>query len=165
MRHERYAYSYAASGSNRSLKGRLILVALVLLALVLLVMTRVHSSAITSIRTTLDGLVAPLMRVVNTPVRGAEALVANKKSLFNAYEENKQLKEENDTLRHWQAVAEALKVENDALRKLADYKPSGDVTYVTAQVIAQSPDAYAGTLMIDAGAAEGLKSLQPVIDA
>lgn len=165
MRPERYAYNYASGGANRSLKSRIWLVVLVLCAAVLLVMARANSSIVTNIRMQLDGLVAPLMRLVNSPVRGAEAIVANKKSLFNAYEENKQLTAENDTLRHWQAVAEALKAENDNLRKLAQYRPSEDVTYVTAQVIAQSPDAYAGTLMIDAGAAQGLKSLQPVIDS
>jgi rod shape-determining protein MreC len=124
MRPERYAYSYASSGSSRSLKSRILLVVLVLLALVLLVMARAHAPFVTKLRMQLDGAVTPLMRLINTPVRGAEAVVANKKSLFNAYEENKQLKEENDTLRHWQAVAQALKVENDNLRKLADYKPS-----------------------------------------
>lgn len=165
MRPERYAYNYASGGANRSLKSRIWLVVLVLLAVVLLIMARANSSIVTNVRMQLDGLVAPLMRLVNSPVRGAEAIVANKKSLFNAYEENKQLTAENDTLRHWQAVAEALKAENDNLRKLAQYRPSEDVTYVTAQVIAQSPDAYAGTLMIDAGAEQGLKSLQPVIDS
>lgn len=165
MRHERYAYSYASNAPSKSLRGRLVLAALVLLAIVLLVMARAHSPWVKELRTMLDGLTAPAMRVVNAPVRGAQAIVNNKVSLLTTHEDNARLREENDTLRHWQAVAQALKVENDALRALADYRPSGSVRYVTAKVIAQSPDAYAGTLVIDAGSAQELASLQAVIDA
>lgn len=165
MRPERYAYSYAAGGANRSLKSRVWIAALLLLAVVLLVLARAKSPFVDRVRTTLDGVVAPAMKVVNAPVRGAEKIVENKTSLLTTHQDNQRLREENETLRHWQAVAQALKAENDSLRKLSAYRPSENVTYVTAQVIAQSPDAYAGTLMIDGGLAQGLASLSPVIDS
>ncbi len=165
MRHERYAYSYAAGGANRSLKSRVWIAALIALALGLLVLARAKSPWVERLRTTLDGLVAPTMHVVNAPVRGAEKIVSDKASLLTTHEDNQRLRAENETLRHWQAVAHALKAENDNLRRLSAYRPSENVTYVTAQVIAQSPDAYAGTLMIDAGLAQGLASLSPVIDS
>lgn len=165
MRHERYAYSYAAGGGNRSLKSRAVVAALVLLAVVLLVLARAKSPFVERLRTTLDGVVAPTMKVVNAPVRGAEKVVAEKTSLLTTHQDNQRLREENESLRHWQAVAQALKAENDNLRTLSAYRPSENVTYVTARVIAQSPDAYAGTLMIDGGLAQGLASLSPVIDS
>ena len=124
-----------------------------------------HAPVAERLRNGLDGIVAPIMELVSTPVHGIRHLMENKDALFKAYEENKVLREENDGLRHWQAVAEALKAENESLRALAAYRPVENVQYVTAQVIAQSPDAYAGTLMIDAGSAQGLQSLAPVIDA
>ena len=165
MRHERYSYSYGSSGSMKSLKGRLVIVVLVIVALVLLVMTRGHRPFVEHFRSTVDSVTAPVIDWVSTPVRGLHHLMENKSQLFAAYEENKQLREENDTLRHWQAVAQALKVENESLRALTGYKPVENVEYVTAHVIAQSPDAYSGTLMINAGKAQGLVELMPVIDA
>lgn len=166
MRPERYSYSYgSSSGSSKTLRARLALVALVVLALVLLVMSRTHHPLVANIKSAMTGLTAPLMEAVTTPVRGFRNLMENKDALFKAYEENKQLREENDTLRHWQAVAQTMKVENESLRALAAYHPVEDIQYVSAQVIAQSPDAYAGMLTIDAGSAQGLTELLPVIDA
>ena len=165
MRHERYSYNYGSGGSMKSLKGRLIIVALVVIALALLIMTRGHRPFIEHFRNTVDDLTAPLIELVSTPVRGMHNLMENKTQLFTAYEDNKKLRDENDTLRRWQAVAQALKVENESLRALTGYKPVENVEYVTAHVIAQSPDAYSGTLMIDAGKTQGLVELMPVIDA
>lgn len=165
MRHERYSYSYGSGGSMKSLKGWLVIVVLVIIAIALLIMTRAHRPFVEHFRTTVDELTAPLLDAVGTPVRGLHHLLENKTQLFAAYEENKQLREENDTLRRWQAVAQSLKAENESLRALTGYKPVENIEYVTAHVIAQSPDAYSGTLMIDAGSAQGLVELQPVIDA
>ena len=164
MRPERYTYSYG-SGGGKSIGGRLRLLALVILAIALLVMVRTHHPFVTNFRTHVSDTLGPVMETFTVPVQGIRNMMANKNALFKAYEENKELREENDTLRHWQAVAQAMKAENESLRALAAYHPVDNVEYVTAHVIAQSPDAYAGTLMIDAGSAQGLKSLQPVIDA
>ncbi len=166
MRPERYSYSYnSGAGGGRSLRARAAIGVLVLVALVLLLMARSGNPRLVAMRADLGDFLSPVMETVTIPVRGFRNLIANKKALFNAFEENKQLLEENEKLRQWQSVAQALKAENEALRKLAGYAPVTEVEYVTAQVIAQSPDAYTGTLMINAGSAQGLKSLQPVVDS
>ncbi len=165
MRPDRYTYSYGSGGSARSLRARLVMALLVVAAVALLVMARFGHPSIVQIRAQVDDWLRPIMQTFTIPTTGIRNLMENKDALFRAYEENKQLREENDTLRHWQAVAETLKAENESLRALAAYRPVENVSYVAAQVIAQSPDAYAGNLMIDAGSEQGLKSLQPVIDA
>lgn len=167
MRPERYTHTYSSrsGGGDLSLRARLRFAALVLLALLLLVLTRLDHPVTATLRSGISDIVRPVMQVVVMPVEGVRNLIANKDALFRAYDENKVLSEENDTLRHWQAVAQALKIENESLRQLVSYHPVENVNYVTAHVIAQSPDAYAGMLMIDAGSDQGLTSLQPVIDA
>jgi rod shape-determining protein MreC len=165
MRGERYSYQYGSSGSSKSLKSRVVLALLVLVALVLLAMSRMHSPFIGNLRTASADMLRPVMEAVTIPVRGIAGLMQNKTELLNAHEENKTLRAENETLRHWQAVAQALKAENETLRALAAYRPSEQVEYITARVIAQSPSAYSGTMMINAGAEQGIISLQPVIDA
>lgn len=150
---------------GKSLKSRLGVALLVLLAVTLLVMARRENIRIAELREELAEWVKPVMETVTIPVRGVHNLIADKRALFTAYEENKTLREENDMLRRWQSVAQALKAENENLRRLAAYKPVEQVDYITAQIIAQSPDAYSGTLMINAGLDQGLRSLQPVIDS
>jgi rod shape-determining protein MreC len=110
-------------------------------------------------------LVHPVVAVVGAPVHGVRELIAYKNNLLNAMQENAQLRAENDTLRHWQAAAQALKAENDALRQLSGYQPVEHVSYVTGRVIGQAPSAYSGSLLIDAGSAQGIKPLEPVVDA
>lgn len=165
MRPERYAYSYASNTSTRNLASRVWVAVLVLLAVGLLVLSRLHHPLVMNLRAEAGDALRPVLELVTVPVRGVRNMLQNKDALFRAYEENKQLRAENETLRHWQGVAQALKAENESLRALAAYHPVESASYVTAQVIAQSPTAYAGTLMINAGAEQGLISLQPVIDA
>jgi rod shape-determining protein MreC len=166
MRPERYSYNYGSSGNSvRALGRRLWLLLLILAGIALIAMSRAGSPIIPKLRMQVQEVVGPILHTFAVPVAGLRNLIANKDALLEAYEENKQLRTENDMLRHWQAVAQALKVENESLRKLAAYNPVVDVEYITAHVIGQSPDAYGGMLMINAGETQGLKSLQPVIDA
>lgn len=165
MRPDRYSYSYGRGGANKSLKAMVVVALLIILAITLLVMGIRGKPLVTNLRTHMGDLVQPVMETFTVPVRGMRNLIENKKALFNAYDENKELRTENDTLRQWQSIAQTLKAENENLRKLANYHPVENAEYVTAQVIAQSPEAYSGSLMINAGSAQGLRSLQPVVDA
>lgn len=165
MRPERYSYSYSSNSTGKSLKSRLLVLALVLFAVALLVMTRVHHPWVINLRTQSVDVLRPVMEAVTLPVRAIGSLMQNRAEMLNAHEENKLLKAENEALRHWQSVAQALKAENETLRGLAAYRPTEQVEYITAKVIAQSPSAYSGTMIINAGAEQGIISLQPVVDA
>lgn len=164
MGRERYATSYSYA-SNKPLIARAWMVLLVITGITLLVLARSQHPAATALRARMLDLTGPVLSVLSQPVSGIKSLVAHKNNLFNAMAENERLKTENDTLRHWQAVAQSLKAENDALRRLSGYQPVEQVSYVTGRVIGQSPSAYAGTLTINAGRGEGIGMLQPVVDA
>jgi rod shape-determining protein MreC len=164
MRPERYSYRYAANAS-RPVRARLLFAALMLVGLVFLIMARQQSPRLSEWRAAANDWVAPVLESVQRPFRGAHDWLTDKRDLLNAHEENAKLRNENEALRQWQSVAQTLKAENDQLRKLAGYAPVEAVRYVTAEVIAQSPDAYRGSLIINAGSAQGIASLQPVIDS
>jgi rod shape-determining protein MreC len=164
MSRDRYSIGYANTNS-RPLAQRVIAVILFIAAITLLILTRMHHPIVTHIRTTLIDAVSPAVDFISTPVSGIRTLIRNKDSLFHSLEENKQLRIEADNLRRWQAVAQALKAENDALRALAGYQPVDTASYITARVIGQSPSSYSATLMISSGTTQGIKNLQPVIDA
>jgi rod shape-determining protein MreC len=164
MNRSRYSNSYAQA-SHRSAMTRAWMVLLIITGVTLLVLARSHHPVVTRLRAQMLDIVHPAIATLTQPVAGMRSLLAYKHDMLNAMAENAQLRTENDTLRHWQAVAQALKAENDALRQLSGYQPVEHVSYVTGRVIGQSPSAYAGALLINAGSSEGIKPLQPVVDA
>ncbi len=165
MRPERYTYSYDVDHRPPSLKRRVLMLLLVLLGVGMLIASRLDAAVIDRLRIRALDILQPGIETVNTPVRLAKNWFADKHALLDAHEENRKLREENERLREWQGVAKALKAENENLRKLAGYKPVEEITYVTAQVVAQSPGAYRASVMIDAGTTQHIPSLAPVIDS
>lgn len=164
MSRDRYSAGYA-SANNRPPVARALAFLCLLAALTMLVLTATGNPIAARTRTLLLDLTSPVIDWISTPVTGVRSLIRDKNRLLNAFEENKQLREEADALRRWQAVAQALKAENDSLRSLAGYQPVEEAHYVTARVVGQSPDTLSASLIINAGSAEGVKELQPVIDA
>jgi rod shape-determining protein MreC len=164
-RPERYATHYASSSARNLSRGGAVTALLVLLALALLVLARLNHPLVANLRQHLRDIAAPASSAVSAPVGGLRALFTQKDALFAAFEENKKLRAENETLRHWQSVAQSLKAENDALRALAAYQPVANVSYITARVTGQTPGAYGASITLNVGEAAGAKMLQPVIDA
>lgn len=164
MNRERYAYSYAQT-SAKPLMTRAWLVLLVVMGVTLLILSRAQHPATTKLRAQLLDVLSPALSTLSQPVAAVQSLLNYQRNVTGALTENVQLRAENDTLRHWQAVAQALKAENDALRALAEYQPVEHVSYVTGRVIGQSPNAYAGTLLLNIGTTDGLALFQPVVDA
>ena len=164
MSRDRYATSYTQA-SSKSIITRVLTAVMVIAGVALLFLARGHNPVVSNLKTHIADIVTPTVDWLSQPVSGIRSMVRDKEALLNAFEENVKLREENDTLRRWQSVAQSLKAENDSLRALAKYEPVSQISYITARVSSQSPAGYAASLMINAGAAEGIKTLQPVIDS
>ncbi len=164
MARDRYAYA-ATSSSARPLIQRGIIVLLLVTGITLLVLSKMHHNAAGKIRLQLLDMMNPVMGVVSKPVSGMRNLFHGVADYQQTVEENRRLKTENESLLHWQSVALELKAENEALRKLMDYHPADNVSYVTARVVGESPGSYSNSLMINAGADQGVKDLMPVVDS
>jgi rod shape-determining protein MreC len=166
MSRERYSYSSYGTrgqGGSRVWIARGIGGLFAIFAIVLLLMAEKPSVA--NLRAHLLAGVQPVMEIVSKPIGAVRAAIRSKDEFFSAIDENKRLHEENDNLRHWQAVALALKAENESLRNLSGYAPVENAKYVTARVIGQSVRAYGSTISLNAGSADGVAPHQPVIDA
>lgn len=162
MSRDRYAYSYGNSTPRHHWRQRVLVSVMALIALALLAFS--HKPFAQGVRTKLLTISAPALELVATPVHVFREVVADKDAFFAAIEENKKLREENETLHHWQAVALALKAENESLRGLSGYQPVENVKYVTARVVGQSAKAYGANITLNAGSREGIAPYQPVID-
>lgn len=164
MSRERYAYA-ASQSSPRPLIQRGLIALLLVTGVTLLLLAKSQHPAAARMRATGLEMLQPVVSVVTRPVAAVRGFVTAVSDHRRTVDDNRTLRAENDRLRHWQSVAIALKAENAALRTLMGYKPADNVTYATARVVGQSPGAYSHSVMINAGRAQGLKDLQPVVDS
>jgi rod shape-determining protein MreC len=87
--------------------------------------------------------------------------------VFNAKDENKQLKKDLATARAESTQAAVLQRDNDQLRK--QLKLTNDLGYasssrLTARVIVKSPTVWYSTVTIDSGKSDGVRVDQPVLN-
>jgi rod shape-determining protein MreC len=139
------------------LRDRSLLGLLVGLSLLLLVVGKVDVRLANLAGQRLGDLAVPVLAVLGRPVVALRDGLDRIGSLLAAYEENERLREENRGLLGWQAEAARLAVENRALRRMlavpGDDRPTAAVT---AKVVGDSGGAFVRTLLVDAGAAQGV---------
>lgn len=164
MSRDRYSYSVAKSHA-RPATHRALIVLLIVTGVTLLVLSKTQNPTLTTLRQHMLQLAAPVMELLSQPVAATRQLAESTSSVLDTAEENRRLRAENERLRHWQSVAQALKAENRSLRGLTGYQPVESASYVTARVVGLSPSAFSQVMTINAGSAQGVKKLQPVVDA
>ncbi|MFM1815020.1 MAG: hypothetical protein RLZ98_1715 [Pseudomonadota bacterium] len=138
---------------------------LMLLSIALLVLSRIGHSTIATMRTEVEGLVAPVMRTAIVPF---EPLILAKKQIsagLSRIDEIERLKAENAQLRQWQWKARVLEERLAEVSIHARVVSQQSLLYVTVRTIAQATGPFAHSVLVDAGTHHGLKVGQPVINA
>ncbi len=110
----------------------------------------------------LDG-VAPVLDAFSRPAATVANLVEEGQAFLNVYQENRQLKAENQRLEQWVAAARQLEAENERLRELLNYSGPSEGAFVSARVVADSGGTYARSLLISAGGGDGVKRGQAAV--
>lgn len=164
MSRDRYHY-HVSRTQARPATQRMIIALLIITGLTLLVLAKAQHPMLLNLRMRMLDMFRPVMTTLSQPITATRKLATSTGEVLDTAEENRRLRAENETLRHWQSVAQALKAENESLRELQGYHPVEAASYVTARVIGQSPSTFGQFLTINAGATEGVKTLQPVVDA
>jgi rod shape-determining protein MreC len=78
--------------------------------------------------------------------------------------ENARLREENENLRRWRAVALALDAENTVLKANLRWIPDPAPSYVTARVVADAGGVYARAVLLAVGPNHGMTRGQIALD-
>lgn len=164
MARDRYNYHVSRTQAKPATQ-RMVVALLILAGVTLLVLAKAQHPTLLNLRLRMLDMLRPVMTMVSQPVTATRKLATQTGEVLDVAEENRRLRAENETLRHWQSVAQALKAENEALRQLQDYHPVEAASYVTARVIGQSPSTFGQFLTINAGSTDGAKTMQPVVDA
>ena len=147
----------------RSLGHRFMLLALIMLTFGLMLIGKADTVLVERMRTTVNDAVAPILDVLSRPATGIANFIDNVHDLTALREENARLKEDNRRLLHWQATARRLVAENKSLQGLLHMVPEASASFVTARVIAEHSGPYARSLLVNAGAKDGVRKGQAVI--
>jgi rod shape-determining protein MreC len=142
---------------------RTTLPALILLSAAIVIVGKADQTMFDRFRTTLSDAVAPALDVLARPLAAAESTLDRARGVVALYQDNRRLEQENARLLQWQQVALKLSADNRQLRGLLKAVPEGKVSYVTTRVIANSGGAYVRTVMVNAGAEDGLARGQAAI--
>lgn len=164
MSRDRYNYQVSRTQAKPATQ-RMVIALLIITGITLLILAKAQHPTLLNLRLRMLDMLRPVMTVVSQPVTATRKLATSTGEVLDTAEVNRRLRAENETLRHWQSVAQALKAENEALRQLQGYQPVEAASYVTARVIGQSPSTFGQFLTINAGSTDGAKTMQPVVDA
>ena len=157
--------SARAAAPVRAALQRFGFVALLGLAATLMAMDRADVGAARALRAVLVDAAAPVLDALSRPVESANAAIAEIGALMSLRAENAELREANARLRGWESAARTLEQENAALRRAARLAAERLPVFVTGRVVGDSGSAFVRTLLVAAGARDGVAKGQAAITA
>jgi rod shape-determining protein MreC len=114
-------------------------------------------------RTAITDAVTPVLDVVSRPIASVANVLREGQELAALRAQNAALRQENARLQHWQTVARRLQAENAALSQLLNVAPEPSTSYATGRVIADSGGAFVRSVLINAGAGQGVQKGQAAL--
>ncbi len=149
----------------RNFAQRFAYVGLVVAAFALMMLAKVDTILVERVRTHMTDAVAPILDVLSQPLDTVNRGVAEVQAMKNLYEENTRLREERTRLMHWKSVAEKLEAENRVLKEQLNVIPEREASFVTARVIADTGGAFSQSVIVNAGARDGVEKGQAAVTA
>lgn len=158
------AKSIAIAATYRHLLGRLAFLSLFALSFWLIIASHNPASFTHLLAMKITDTLAPIIQVLATPLDTLHDATRKIDHFLTLEAENKQLKTENETLRRWYASGLELKHENENLRALLKFVPTGKSTYISAKVAVDSQSPYSRTLLLGSGSDNGIREDAAVIN-
>ena len=138
---------------------------LVAVSIAILVASKADLVLIERFRTQVVDFAAPILSVASQPISAFNRAVDNIAELMSLHQENARLREENRRLMQWQETARLLQRDNAQLQYLLNGKRDPDASFVTGRVIADVGGPFVRTLLLNAGAGDGIEKGQSVLAA
>jgi rod shape-determining protein MreC len=138
---------------------------LVVAAFAVMVIGKADTIIIERVRSAVVDITAPILNVVSRPVQSVNDVMAEVEDVLAMREELARLREENARLMSWQSVAQRLEAENKALRSFFAFSSGPQATFITARVVGDAGSAFVRSMLLNAGARDGVKNGQAVMTA
>ncbi len=150
-------------GTLKSLLQRFAFLSLIGLTFALMLIGKADTVLVERARSAVTDAVTPILRVMSEPASMIAQTIRNVRELASIREQNAELRESNDRLLQWQALAQRLEAENKSLRSLLALVPEPGAQFVTARVVGDVGGAFAQSVIITAGLSSGVKKGQVVM--
>ena len=146
----------ANTKSLKALAHRFAFMGLIAATFALMLIGKADTIVVERIRTAANDAVTPILSILAQPAATLSDVMSNVRELSNIREENAALKESNERLLEWQAIARQLEAENRDLRAKLNVVEEPSDNVVTARVVADTGGAFAQSLLISAGSRQAV---------
>lgn len=153
------------AAAPRHLAPRLTLLFILTFGATVTLLSHTGSPLLATLRATLTDVLVPVLSVAAKPVDAVRDAKLWLTGAMHMQQENAALKAQVQSLAQWQAIANQVQAENDALRKLIQVVPAGNTSYIAARIVSESGGPYVRTALINGGAADGIAGGQAVVGA
>ena len=153
-------------GLGRKAHSRFILILLTLVS-VLLLLSSLYSAQASVFKKAREGVMdvaSPVLSLFSGPISYVNGVVGSVGDYFNVMEQNKALREENAELRQWMNEALEQREIIAAYEVLQGYAAPPEAQPITAYVIGEANDAFARSMIVNAGRASNVEVGQAVVD-
>ena len=145
--------------------AQLPLVIVLALAVVLVLVGKTQSGLFDTARARITDWMAPMLEEVRAPLDGVEHWAGSIGDIFSVYNENLRLKEENARLKQWRNTSVVLEGQVRHYEGLLHAVPDQKfAAAVLARVVGRANRPFLRTMILDAGAGDGAKPGQAVMD-
>ena len=143
-----------------------VMAGLFVIALLLILVHKIDLGVISGVSKGILFVTTPIMHTITLPAKGLSIAYKKASEIADVYQENQQLKKENEKLFLLKDRMRALKTENDILKKLLNHFDLPKIKMHTAHVIAETGDSFANALIIYLGDnAKDIKQGYAVVDS
>lgn len=149
---------------RRAARGRDAFWLYMVIALALMVSEFLDTGVPRQIRGYANDIIAPVLTLLEGPIRAAQAGMERVAGVSDIYLENDTLRTENDKLRQWREAAQRLILENERLRQILKVPQREIPPLATAHVIGVGGGAFERNVLINAGRSDGVLPNLPVVD-
>ena len=160
---ERPRTIYRIAAPIKRVAQRFLYMGFVLGAFSLMLLGKVDAVLMERFRAQVTDGFAPILDAMSRPVATLADVAAQIQQMVDLRAENIRLQEDRTRLLQWQSVARQLETENKTLRGLLKYVPGPDAGFISARVIADTGGAFVHSIVLNAGARDGVVKGQAVI--
>ncbi|MEM9617646.1 MAG: rod shape-determining protein MreC [Pseudomonadota bacterium] len=153
-------------GLGRKAHSRFVLLLLILVS-VLLLLSSLYSAQASVFQKAREGVIdaaSPVLELFSGPISYVNGVVGNVSDYFNVLKQNEALRAENAELRQWMEEALELREVVASYEGLQTYEAPPEAQPVDAYVIGESNDAFARSMLVNAGRARNIEVGQAVVD-
>lgn len=147
----------------KQLAQRFAFLSLATAAFGLMLLGKADTVLVERMRVAVADAVVPILDVLSRPAGAIADVVGAVRELATLRAENVRLREENANLLHWQTLARQLDNENRALKAQLNFLPDPDPSFITARVVGDTGGAFVHSMLLNAGAHDGIRKGQAVI--